>query len=62
MLQTTQTLEKTEMFSTTFTSTVLFAEPFTNYMLPLIIVLVVAIAGAAIIFRRRTPPPPQRMF
>ncbi len=60
--ETTQILQRTETVLTTSTLTVLFAEPFTNYMLPLIIVLVVAIAGAAIIFRRRQPPPPPRMF
>jgi hypothetical protein len=62
-LQTTQTFQTTQTYSTTATSTVLFAEPFTNYMLPLIIVFAVALVGAAAIFRRRQPtPPPQRMF
>jgi hypothetical protein len=62
-IQTTQTFQTTQTYSTTATSTVLFAEPFTNYMLPLIIVFAVALVGAAAIFRRRQPtPPPQRMF
>ncbi len=62
-LQTTQTFQTTQTQSTTTVSTVLFAEPFTNYMLPLIIVFAVALVGAAAIFRRRQPtPPPQRMF
>ena len=62
-LQTTQTFQTTQTQSTTTVSTVLFAEPFTNYMLPLIVVFAVALAGAAAIFRRRqTAPPPQRMF
>jgi hypothetical protein len=62
-LQTTQTFQTTQTYSTTATSTVLFAEPFTNYTLPLIIVFAVALVGAAAIFRRRQPtPPPQRMF
>jgi hypothetical protein len=62
-IQTTQTFQTTQTYSTTATSTVLFAEPFTNYMLPLIIVFAVALVGAAAIFRRRQPtPPPQRIF
>ncbi|MEM2096198.1 MAG: hypothetical protein QXX19_02950 [Candidatus Caldarchaeum sp.] len=51
---TTQTL--------TAVTTVAFPEPFSTFILPILVVLVVAVAATALITRRRTPEPPPSPF
>ncbi|MEM4281482.1 MAG: hypothetical protein QW470_07385 [Candidatus Caldarchaeum sp.] len=62
----TYTTTATQTSSTTLTlitvTTAVFAEPFTTYTLPMLILFIVALAVAAVIASRRARPPPQPTF